>query len=135
MRTHHAITALAAAGLLALTGCSSDTTSKPDATPASSPASTAPSASPSSARKAAGLPDDPVGPARTGYLAALKVIHPSLVADEDKAVTNGVNQCSSLTGKDPNASAQQRFSTSQHQVTQPEAVAINAAVKGFICPK
>ncbi|MFE3762283.1 hypothetical protein ACFXPI_11020 [Streptomyces sp. NPDC059104] len=133
MRTHHAITALAAAGLLALTGCSSDTTSKPkpDAAPASSPASTTPSVSPSSARKAAGLPDDPAGPARTGYLAALKVIHPSLVTDEDKAV----NQCSSLTGKDPNASAESRFSTSQHQVTQPEAVAINAAVKGFICPK
>ncbi|MFF4576906.1 hypothetical protein ACFY15_00615 [Streptomyces sp. NPDC001373] len=138
MRTHHAITILAAAGILTLTSCSSSTdTSKPKADasppPAASPA--APSPSPGSARKAAGLPEDPQGPARASYLTALKTIHPSLVTDEKKAVDNGVNQCSSLTGKDPNASAASRFTTSQHEVTQPEAIAINTAVKTFICPK
>ena len=124
-RAHRA--ALATAVLLALAACSSSDGDSSAPEPSSSTDT-------SSARAAAGLPEDPTGEHRTAYLAALAAIDPALVADEEDAIDNGINQCSGLTGADPVNSAIQRFSSSDFQVTEEQAAAINNAVQTHICP-
>lgn len=131
MRTRTA--AITAALLLTLTACSSSSDSD-DRKPAMAtpPASTP--ADNSDAEKAAGIPPEPKGAERVALLAALKAINPALVADEDKAITNARNQCSAIKGGgDADASAKARFSTNQHEVSDTEAVAINAALKASLC--
>jgi ABC-type Fe3+-hydroxamate transport system substrate-binding protein len=129
MHRHITTAALAAAALLALTACSSSD----DATAASS---STPSSVTSSIEAAAGLPAAPDAATRVAILAALKTIDPSLVTDEDKAVDSARNQCSTITGGgNATASAQARFSTSDHQVTEAEAQAINTTLKALLCTK
>ncbi|MFF4011727.1 hypothetical protein [Streptomyces sp. NPDC001717] len=73
MRTHHAVTILAAAGVLALTGCSSDTKAPAAASPAPDATKAAPSAdpnAPASAAAATGIPPSPAPAQRATYLAA-----------------------------------------------------------------
>lgn len=127
---HRTLTAsaLAAAALFALTACAP--------TP-NEPASTAaPSAVTSSAEAAAGIPGAPTAAQRAALIAALKAIAPTLTADEDKAVSNARNQCSTITGGgNAIASAQARFSTNDHQVTAAEAKLINTALQLALCPK
>lgn len=130
MRTR-IITAIAAAVFIAsLTACSSSSDDrKPamDPAPASTPAD-------NDGEKAAGIPPEPTGAERVALLAALKAINPALVGDEDKAITNARNQCSAIKGSgNADASAKARFSTSQHEVSDTEAVAINTALKASIC--
>ncbi|MFD8216198.1 hypothetical protein ACFV2U_21230 [Streptomyces sp. NPDC059697] len=123
---HRATAALAAvAALTALTACSSN-----DEKPA--PAKSSASATPD-ALKAAGIPPKPTGQTRTNLLAALRKISPTLVADQDKAIDNSRNQCSAINSKSAKVdwSAQQRFGTSTHNVSEAEAKEINAALATF----
>jgi peptidoglycan hydrolase-like protein with peptidoglycan-binding domain len=126
MNTRTTAAALCAATLLTLTACSS---SNDDAKSTSTP-----SVNHSSAEAAAGIPPKPDAATRTALLAVLKAINPALVADEDKAIDNARNQCSTINGGgNADASAQARFSTSDHEVTAAEAQAINAALKSALC--
>lgn len=128
MRTRTTAAVLAAT-LIALTGCSSA-----EDEPKPAPTTQAP-ADNSDAEKAAGIPAEPTGAERTALLAALKAINPALVADEDKAIDNARNQCSTITGGgNADASAKARFSNSQHEVSDTEAIAINTALKATLCP-
>lgn len=79
------------------------------------------------------IPAKPTGQARTDLLAALRKISPALVADEDDAIDNSRNQCSAINGKAAKLdwSAQQRFGTSSHEVSDAEAKQINAALTTF----
>lgn len=117
-----------ATALLALTACSSSST---DSSASSSPT---PSAAATSAEAAAGIPAEPTGTKREALLAALKAVNPSLVADADKAIDNARNQCSTISGGgNAVASAEARFSTGDHQVTEAEAKAINTALQSMLC--
>lgn len=97
MRTHHtAITLLATAGLLTLTGCSSEP--KPDSKPISSQPAAAPAATPSAdpdaARAAAGLPPEPKGAQRKAFLDGLNAIDKDIVhGKDDKAISRGIDTC------------------------------------------
>ncbi|MBP0932060.1 DUF732 domain-containing protein [Streptomyces sp. KCTC 0041BP] len=145
MRTHH-ITLLAAASLLALTGCSEAVTSKPkpDAkvgAPTSAPqSSTAPEAL-SSAAAAAGIPPSPAPEQRTIYLAALNKIDPEIVnGKDDKAISRGLSQCQSMKDqKDPTKrveSTNRRFISPNHPdgFGPTKAAFILAAVQTNLCP-
>ncbi|MFJ8583634.1 hypothetical protein ACIRD2_03100 [Streptomyces sp. NPDC093595] len=128
MRTR-VIAVLAAAAFTALVGCSpEEDTDRPTAS-----ASTAGSGKTGGA---AGIPPEPTGELRQRYLESLATINPALVADEDKAIDAGRNQCSSIRGgaKDIEGSAQQRFSNSGHQVTEAEAKSIVIVLKSTLCP-
>jgi hypothetical protein len=126
--TAAAITALLA---ITLTGCSSsDTNNDKASTPKASK-----TVDNSDAEKAAGIPAKPTGAKRTALITALKAINPALVTDEDKAVDNARNQCSTISGGgNADMTAKARFSNSGHDVTDAEAKAINAALKATLCP-
>ncbi|MGW3724156.1 hypothetical protein [Streptomyces sp. NPDC000851] len=126
-------TAAAITALLAVTlvGCSSDDSG--DAAKNDTPTATK-TADNSDAEKAAGIPPEPDAATRTALIDVLKAINPALVADEDKAIDNARNQCSTISGGgNADASAQARFSTPEHEVTEAEAKAINAALKASLC--
>ncbi|MEV7559534.1 DUF732 domain-containing protein [Streptomyces sp. NPDC089795] len=146
MRTHHTVILLAAAGLLALTGCSEAVTSepKPDdkvaASPSASQSSLAPEA-PSSAAAAAGIPPSPAPDQRAIYLAALNTIDPEIVnGDDDKAVSRGLSQCQSMKDeKDPTKrveSTNRRFTSPDHPdgFGPSKAAFVLAAVQTNLCP-
>jgi hypothetical protein len=128
---HRATAAVLAtvAALAALTACSSSSDSHTDK-PSPAPTKSSAAADPF---KAAGIPPKPSGKIRTELLAALRKVGPALVADPDKAIDNARNQCSAINGKAPKVdwSAQQRFSSSAHQVTAAEAKQINAALAAY----
>ncbi|MEU8473750.1 hypothetical protein [Streptomyces hygroscopicus] len=130
MPRHFTIVALAAAGLLALTACDSGddkADDKPNPTP---------SVDMSKIQKEAGIPPEPTGAKRAALIAALKAIDPQIVADEDKAISNARNQCSSLHngGKRPDYFAAQRFGNDQHPVSEANGKLINAALRKTLCP-
>jgi len=115
---------------LALTACGSS--DEPASEKPAAPTTAVPSATKSSTP--GGLPAKPEGAERTALLAALKAVNPVLVADEDKAISNARNQCSTITGGgDAQSTAKERFSTTEHQVTDTEAIAINAALQATLC--
>ena len=123
---NRAIATLSAVLLFTVVGCGTDEESdKP-----------APSKSSTSAGEAAGIPPEPTGEVRERYLESLRTISPALVADEEKAIDAGRNQCSSIKGggKDIEGSTQQRFSHSGHEVTAAEATAIVTVLKTTLCP-
>ncbi|MFB6703461.1 hypothetical protein ACFCW6_01880 [Streptomyces sp. NPDC056333] len=132
MRTRLA-TAITAALLLAtLTACGSGD-DKPDG-PATPTTTTAP-ADNSDDSKAAGIPAKPDAAKREVLLRALRAVNPAIAADEDKAIDNARNQCSTISGGGKaDASAKARFSNSDHEVTDTEAKAINTALKATLCP-
>jgi hypothetical protein len=128
MRIRSTTAAITAALAFTLVGCSSgDSTDDKAASPT-------PSVDYSAAEKAAGIPAEPDAATRTALLEVLKAISPAIVADEDKAIDNARNQCSTISGGG-NAvlTAKARFSTSDHEVTDAEAQAINAALKASLC--
>ncbi|GAA4999537.1 hypothetical protein [Streptomyces siamensis] len=137
MRTRITIAAVTAALAITLVGCSSsddgsDAKTKP--TKASSPKASKPVDN-SDAEKAAGIPPKPDAAKRAALLRALRAVNPAIVTDEDKAVDNARNQCSTISGGgNADMTAKARFSTSDHEVTDAEAKAINAALKGTLCP-
>lgn len=128
-----AITTVAALALAAtLTACSSSDDSADKPAPAASSAAASKAAS--DALAAAGIPAKPTGKARTDLLAALRNVNRALAADPDKAIDNARNQCSTITGGgNANLTAKARFSTADHEVTDAEAQAINAALKSSLC--
>ncbi|MFF4823198.1 hypothetical protein ACFY20_09200 [Streptomyces sp. NPDC001312] len=129
---HRATAALAAvAALAALTACSSSDDDKPAAQ--STPTETADAPQTTTAPPHAGIPPKPTGKVRADLLAALREVHPALVADEDKAVDHARNQCSAVNNKEPKADwlAQQRFSGGTHEVSDAEAKQINAVLVEF----
>ncbi|WP_327256740.1 hypothetical protein [Streptomyces sp. NBC_01244] len=150
MRRHHVIIALTGAGLLALTGCGSDSDAPaPGKTSTPAPASTVPSpgqsgrpsADPSAARPDSGLPPSPAPAQRAAYLAALNTIDPEIVnGKDDKAVSRGLDQCQSMKGeKDPAkrvAGANQRFIGPNHPdgFGPVKSALIVAAVQANLCP-
>ncbi|MEV7615034.1 hypothetical protein [Streptomyces sp. NPDC089799] len=103
---------------------------------ASAPGSPAPSPSVPGSAEPSERYTKPVGQKRIVYLAGLKTVHPSLVADEEKALENGVQQCYALTlpGIDGEEEAVKRFSTPEHRVTDVDAIFINTVAKSSICP-
>ncbi|MFF5142539.1 hypothetical protein ACFY6U_22890 [Streptomyces sp. NPDC013157] len=128
-----ALTLAAVAALAALTACSS---TDDDASKKSTPTTAPESVSASDAAAAlhnAGIPAKPTGQARADLLAALRKISPALVADEDDAIDNSRNQCSAINGKAAKLdwSAQQRFGTTSHEVSEAEAKQINTALATF----
>ena len=129
-----ALTLATIAALAALTACSSsdDDTMTNVATPSASTESVSASDA-AAALHNAGIPAKPTGQARADLLAALRKVSPALVADEDKAVDNSRNQCSAINGKAGKLdwSAQQRFGTSSHEVSDAEAKQINTALATF----
>ncbi|MFF1685943.1 hypothetical protein [Streptomyces sp. NPDC058254] len=135
MRIRTAAAGITALLAVTLVGCSSSDSDADKAAPAKS---SAPKASKpvdnSDAEKAAGIPPKPTGAKRTALIAALKAINPALVADEDKAVDNARNQCSTISGGgNAELTAKGRFSSSDHEVTDAEAKAINEALKQTLC--
>ncbi|MFE9561747.1 hypothetical protein ACFYM0_11620 [Streptomyces sp. NPDC006487] len=148
MRRHHVIIALTGAGLLALTGCGSDSdapapgkTSAPASTVPSPAQSGRPSADPSAVRPDSGLPPSPAPAQRAAYLAALNTIDPEIVnGKDDKAVSRGLDQCQSMKGeKDPAkrvAGANQRFIGPHHPAGfgPVKSALIVAAVQANLCP-
>lgn len=128
MRIRHTIAAAAIAAL-ALTACSSSDDSEDTKT------SSTPSADYSAAEEAAGIPAEPTGTKREALLSALKAIDPSLTADEDDAIDNARNQCSTISGGgNAEQTAKSRFSSSEHEVTDAEATVINEVLKQTLCP-
>ncbi|MGW7332721.1 DUF732 domain-containing protein [Streptomyces sp. NPDC054840] len=145
MRTHHTVTLLAAAGLLALTGCSEAVTSepKPDDKVAASPSASQSSIAPEALRSAAaaGIPPSPAPEQRAIYLAALNKIDPEIVnGKDDKAVSRGLSQCQSMKDeKDPTKrveSTNRRFISPNHPdgFGPTKAAFILAAVQTNLCP-
>ncbi|QMP84084.1 hypothetical protein HQ601_00008 [Streptomyces phage Alderaan] len=133
-RTAATITATVAA-LLALTACGA--ADNPPATPSDksgAEASTA-TATASVDTRPAGIPPKPEGAEREALLGALRTINPALAEDPDKAIDNARNQCSAINGNadNPDSLAQQRFSTSSHEVSAVEAKAINATLGATFC--
>ncbi|WP_128376485.1 hypothetical protein [Streptomyces cavernae] len=132
MRTRKAITAAMAALAITLAGCGSSDAN--DANVKATESST-PVVENGPAETAANLPDEPDAGKTMVILRALQEINPALIADQDKAIDNARNQCSVISGGgDADAAAQARFSTSDHQVSDAEAKAINAALKETLCP-
>ncbi|MEV7730115.1 hypothetical protein AB0P15_36185 [Streptomyces sp. NPDC087917] len=148
MRTHQTIAVLAAAGVLTLTGCSSDSTPATDKASAPSPTASStpvtPSIDPSAlaaAASAAGIPPSPAPAQRAAYLAALNKIDPEIVnGKDDKAVSRGLSQCQTMKSeKDPAkrvASANRRFLGPTHPdgFGTTKSTLIVAAVQVNLCP-
>ncbi|MER5916205.1 hypothetical protein ABT124_38820 [Streptomyces sp. NPDC001982] len=134
MRIRITIAAVTAVLAVTLVGCSSDdSTGKADTAKSSAPAASNTPGS-SDAEQAAGIPAEPAGAKREALFAALKAVNSDLVADEDKAIDNSRNQCSTINGGgNADMTAKARFSTSDHEVTDAEAQAINAALKATLC--
>lgn len=128
----------AAALLLPLTACGTDTS---DSDTDSKPTTAEPAPSKREDDKAgehSGLPDAPTGAARKAYLDGLRAIDPFFVDDkgEKDAIDNGRNQCSSLDGDNAVQSAQLRFGKGpEREVTEAEAKQINELVREHICPE
>ncbi|MCX4546926.1 hypothetical protein [Streptomyces sp. NBC_01565] len=147
MRTHHtAITLLAAAGLLALTGCSEAITSKPKTDPINSPSANAPattaSADPDAARAAAGLPPEPKGAQRKAFLDGLNAIDKDIVhGKDDKAISRGIDTCGTVKNH-PGDLAKQVEQTNKRWTSpthpdghgQTKAAQILAVSQATICP-
>ncbi|MEU8794455.1 hypothetical protein [Streptomyces sp. NPDC048643] len=138
MRIRITTIAVMAALAVTLVGCSSGddgggVSTKP--TKAGTPKATkAANEDNSDAEKAAAIPPEPTGVERLALLTALKVVNPVLVVDEDKAVDNARNQCSTINGGgNADQSAKARFSTSDHEVSDAEAKAINEALTAMFC--
>jgi hypothetical protein len=132
MRIRTTIAAVAAALAVTLVGCSSD--DKDDNARSSTPAATNTQDN-SDAEKAAGIPPEPDSAQRAALLAGLMAVNPALVGDEDKTIDTARNQCSTISGGgNAAATAKSRFSTSEHEVTDDEAKAINRVLKVALCP-
>ncbi|MEV6954190.1 hypothetical protein [Streptomyces sp. NPDC051183] len=142
MRTHHVITGIAAAALLALTGCSSDP-EPADAAKASPSAVATPSASVDieATRSSAGIPPSPPPAQRAAYLAALNKIDPEIVdGKDDKAVSRGLSQCQAM--KDEQdvtkrvAQVESRFTGPNHPegFGTTKSAGILVAVQANLCP-
>ncbi|MDN3056192.1 hypothetical protein PH213_16890 [Streptomyces sp. SRF1] len=134
------LTAVALAATLSACGSSDDDSeaSAPKKTPAPS-ASAAPAAD---AEAAAGIPPKPDAATQARYIRALNAIDPGIVdGDEDKAVSRGRDQCSTIHNFPKDAAKQadlanQRFTSPSHpegfgMATAPRIV---KAVHSNLCP-
>ncbi|MFJ9026156.1 hypothetical protein ACIRPU_40250 [Streptomyces sp. NPDC102259] len=84
--------------------------------------------------RAAGIPPEPDSSQRAVLLVGLRAIDPWLVGDEDEAIDDARNQCSTISGGgDADATAKSRFSYPAHEVTDGEAKAINRMLKAAFC--
>ncbi|WP_156722646.1 hypothetical protein [Streptomyces apocyni] len=93
MRTRITTAAAIAVLAIALVGCSSET----DPESAASDIPTLSAEDKAKAREAAGLPPEPDAATTDAYIKALNAISPDIVDGKiDKAVSRGLNQCSSI---------------------------------------
>lgn len=94
------VPAAAVAALLFVTACEETDSKDADGPVAAAPASSAPSVSDedrAKAREAAGLPESPAPADRAAFLKGLNAIDPDIVhGKDDKAVSRGINACSSI---------------------------------------
>lgn len=129
MRTRLTAAALAAVAILTLAACND---SKPPAPP-----KTPTAVDTASIEASLGIPPKPTGAKRTAYLAAIKAVDPTLVADPDKAIDAGRNQCQQLNVgmTNPDHAAAQRFGNDAHPLTDAQGKALNAALRATLCPK
>ena len=144
MNRKTAATLAAVALAAALSGCGSDDDSKagaPKKTPAAS--ATATTAKPKTdAEAAAGIPPKPGAATQAAYIRALTAIDPEIVdGDEDKAVSRGRDQCSTIHNFPKDAAKQadlanQRFTSPSHPegFGQATATLIVKAVHANLCP-
>ncbi|MFE1027781.1 hypothetical protein ACFW5I_24960 [Streptomyces sp. NPDC058818] len=134
-RTVTVTAAVLLAALAALSACSSSDDGDKDDTTHTAPTTKAasPGVDNSAAEKKAGIPPEPTGAARDNVLAVLFDVNPVLVADEEDAIDNARNQCAAINGGAERLewSAQQRFSSSAHEVTEDEAKHINIGLAEF----
>jgi hypothetical protein len=80
------------------------------------------------------IPAVPTGSERTALIAALKAVNPAIVTDEDKAIDAARDQCATFNGSgEADMTARERFSTSDHAVTDAEAKEINEALIRTLC--
>lgn len=147
MRIRHTATALTAAALLALTACSSAETTDDDAkaTKPSKATTSAPELTDEQRASIAadnGIPPTPNAANWAAYIKALDAIDPDIVhGKEDKAISRGINACSSIK-RYPDDTAQQIKSTGQRftSPTHPEGRDTATATKildtahKHICP-
>ena len=117
-------------------GCgATDDTGQPSPSPAAS-------LNYAAAESAAGIPPEPDAAARRAYLEALRAIDPAIVGTkEDRAVTRGRDQCSSIAGAAVDhaklvALTNQRFTAPDHPDGFGTAAAerILTAVHTHLCP-
>lgn len=139
MRTRTTAAAVAAGLLLTLTACGSGNDDKP----AAAPSKTVSQADRDAARKAAGLPAEPIATARYAFLEALDAIDPriSKPGTDEQNVSRGLNQCGSIrTAKDEaelSALALERFTITSRfpEISNPETgKKIQDAVHKHLCP-
>jgi hypothetical protein len=139
MRTRHA--AIAAAALLALSACTTNSSTDAKDSPSSS-ATPVSAADLAKAREAAGLPPSP-GPAPRGaYIDGLNAIDPDIVhGKDDKAVSRGINTCSTIKSSPGDEAKQirltgQRFTSPANPEGRGNATAekILALAHKHICP-
>jgi membrane-bound lytic murein transglycosylase B len=130
MRTRHA--AIAAAAILALSAC---TTESPDSDAKATPSSSAPSELTDQEReeigKEIGMPAEPTGDKRQELLDAIAEVNPDAVRYEDKAIDAARNQCFGINGngKRLDWTASQRFTYKDVTTTEAQGKQINAALK------
>lgn len=139
MRIRTTAAAAAAGLLLTLTACGSGNDDKP----AAAPGKTVSQADHDAARKAVGLPAEPIPTARYAFLEALDAIDPriSKPGTDEQYVSRGLNQCGSIrTAKDEaelSALALERFTITSRfpEISNPETgKKIQDAVHKHLCP-
>ncbi|MEU0838606.1 hypothetical protein ABZ370_03925 [Streptomyces sp. NPDC005962] len=145
MHRRTAATLAAVALTAALSGCGSDDskTDAPEKAPATSATTAATTAKPKTdAETATGIPPKPDAATQAAYIRALTAIDPGIVdGDEDKAVSRGRDQCSTIHNFPKDAAKQadlanQRFTSPSHPegFGQATATLIVKAVHANLCP-
>lgn len=146
MTHRHTALALTAATLLALTACSSDNSSTANDEASKPPATSTPSEltkeQREEIREAAGLPPTPKPAEWAAYIKALEAVDPDIVhGKEDKAISRGIDTCSSIKRYPDDRAKQikfagQRFTSPTHPEGRNTATAekILTAAHKHICP-
>jgi hypothetical protein len=145
MTTRSTVLALTAAALLALTACSTGDTDEGKTAPTKKPAAGAEELTDeqrAKIREEAGLPPTPKPADWDAYIKALNAIDPDIVhGKEDKAVSRGIDSCSSLKRYPDDRTKQvkytgQRFTSPDHPEGRDTATAqkILTTAQKHICP-
>ncbi|MER6956023.1 hypothetical protein [Streptomyces sp. NPDC000618] len=133
MSTRTTAAAITATLAIALVGCSSsdDSTDADSKATATASATQTPDPAYSDAMKAAGIPPEPTGAARTKLLGALAAVNPDIVRYEGKAIDAARNQCHSINdgGQNLDRSAAVRFTYKDVTTTEAQGKQLNDALK------
>ncbi|MFD8708173.1 hypothetical protein ACFV1W_37280 [Kitasatospora sp. NPDC059648] len=133
MRTSHGFAVIFAAGVVALTAVAcSGTSSGGQHNGTGSSASVSVTRHPT---EVAGIPARPTGTELSSLETALHRIDPQVFTNEGATIDKARDQCHDLNDgvNNPDAAAQQRFSTSGHQLTLDQARQINDVLRQKLC--